>query len=288
MSDRLCFLNGEFMPLAEARIPVLDRGFIFGDGVYDVVPVYGKRLFCFDEHIARLNRSLAKLRLPEPASSAQWLARCRQLVAAEPADDQVVYIQVTRGVAPRDHVMPANPNPTVFIMSNPMVGASAAQRRDGVACVSSDDFRWARGDIKSTSLLGNVMARQLSADQGATETILFRDGYLTEASASNVWLVRDGVLVGPPQSDHVLEGIRFGLLQTLCQHTGIGFERRPIAQAELHDADELLLSSATKEVLPVTRVDGALVGHGAAQGKPGPVYARLYQAYQQAKTTMSV
>ena len=288
MTDNLCFLNGDFLPLAEARIPVLDRGFIFGDGIYEVVPVYQRRLFRFDEHLARLNRSLSKLRLPEPAARDEWLARCRQLVAARPEDDQVVYIQVTRGVAPRDHVMPAHPVPTVFMMSNPLKPASPEQRHQGVACTTARDFRWERGDIKSTSLLGNVLARQMSADHGALETIMFRDGQLTEAAASNVWIAHEGALLGPPKSDHVLEGIRVELLRELCDDCGIAYNLRPISEADVRAADEVLLSSATKEVLPVTHIDGEEVGHGALRGKPGPVYARLYEAYQRAKLTMSI
>jgi D-alanine transaminase len=288
MNDPLVFLNGEFLPLSQARIPVLDRGFIFGDGVYDVAPVYGRRLFRFDEHIARLNRSLGKLRIPQPATREQWLERCRTLVAAGSEPDQVLYIQVTRGVAPRDHVMPAHPVPTVFMMSNPMKHATAEQRHAGVACITARDFRWERGDIKSTSLLGNVLARQMSADHGATETIMFRDGHLTEAAASNVWIVHEGALLGPPKSEVVLEGIRVELLRELCEDCGIAYNLRPITEADVRAADEVLLSSATKEILPVTRIDGEPVGHGALRGKPGPVYGRLYEAYQRAKETMSI
>jgi D-alanine transaminase len=292
MSDNLCFLNGEYMPVSQAHVPVLDRGFIFGDGVYDVVPVYGQRLFRFDEHIARLNRSLAKVRITSPASFEEWLQRCRRLVAATAeatgAVDQVVYIQVTRGVAPRDHVMPQGVTPTVFMMCNPMKPATAEQRHQGVACITARDFRWERGDVKSTSLLGNVLARQISADHGALETIMFRDGFLTEAAACNVWIVHEGALLGPPKSEHVLEGIRVELLRELCAECGIAYNLRPISEADVHAADEVLLSSATKEILPVTRLDGEGVGHGAMRGKPGPVYARLYEAYQAAKTTMSV
>jgi D-alanine transaminase len=286
MTDSLCFLNGEFLPLAEARIPVLDRGFIFGDGVYEVVPVYGRRLFRFDEHLARLSRSLAKLRIPNPAAREEWLARCRELVKAGPAEDQMVYIQVTRGVAPRDHVMPAGITPTVFMMSNPMKGVPPEVRHQGVACTTARDFRWERGDIKSISLLGNVLARQMSADHGALETIMFRDGHLTEAAASNVWIVHEGALLGPPKSEHVLEGIRVELLRELCEECGVAYNLRPITEADVRAADEVLLSSATKEVLPVTKIDGEAVGHGALRGKPGPVYAKLYEAYQQAKRVM--
>lgn len=292
LPDTLCYLNGEYLPLREAKVSVLDRGFIFGDGVYEVVPVYSQRLFRFDEHLARLGRSLAKLRIAPPHTDAQWLERCRRLVAAlaeqTGAPDQLIYIEVTRGVALRDHVMPADIEPTVFMMATPMKPATAEQRHHGVACVTARDFRWERGDIKSISLLGNVLARQMSADKGAVETILFRDGYLTEASASNVWVVHEGALLGPPKSEHVLEGIRYDLLRDLCEEAGIAYNLRPIPEADVLSADELLLSSATKEVLPVTALDGQPVGHGALRGKPGPVYARLYEAYQQAKRTQSI
>jgi len=288
----LCFLNGSYTPISQAQVSVLDRGFIFGDGAYEVVPAYGRRLFRFDEHMARLGRSLSKLRIGNPFTREQWLDRIRPLVAAlaeqQGAEDQTVYIQVTRGVAPRDHVMPEGLEPTVFIMVNPMKPASAEQRHHGVACVTARDFRWERGDIKSISLLGNVLARQISADAGAVETIMFRDGFLTEASASNVWIVHEGALLGPPKSEHVLEGIRVELLHELCEEVGIAYNLRPIPEADVMSADEVMLSSATREVLPVTRIDGELVGHGALRGKPGPVYARLHEAYQRAKTLQSI
>ena len=288
LPDTLCYLNGQFGPIAEAKVSVLDRGFIFGDGVYEVVPVYGRRLFRFDEHMARLSRNLAKLRLANPHSSAEWLERCRTLVASLPAEDQLVYIQVTRGVAPRDHVMPVGITPTVFMMVSTMKPPTAEQRHHGVTCVTARDFRWERGDIKSISLLGNVLARQISADDGAVETVMFRDGHLTEASASNVWVVHEGALLGPPKGEHVLEGIRYELLRELCEEEGIAYNLRPIAEAEVFAADEILLSSATKEVLAVTTLDHQPVGHGALRGKPGPVYARLYEAYQRAKASQSV
>jgi D-alanine transaminase len=292
MNDNLCHLNGEVLPLSQARVSVLDRGFIFGDGIYEVVPVYGRRLFRFDAHMARLARSLHKTRIPSPHPPADWLALIRPLVAAlaerTGAQDQLVYIQVTRGVAARDHVMPSGVQPTVFIMVNPMKPPSAEQRHHGVACVTARDFRWEHGDIKSTSLLGNVFARQISADAGAAETLMFRDGFLTEAAASNAWIVRDGALLGVPKSEHVLEGIRFDLLRELCEECGIAYHLRPIPESDVLSADEVLLSSATKEVLPVTRIDGQAVGHGAMRGRPGPVYARLHEAYQRAKVTQSI
>jgi len=290
--DTLCYLNGEYSSLRDAKVSVLDRGFIFGDGIYEVVPAYGGKLFRFDEHLARLNRSLTKLRIENPHTREQWIERSRRLVAAliekTGATDQLVYIQITRGVAVRDHVMPTDVQPTVFMMCTPMKPASAEQRHHGVACISARDFRWERGDIKSISLLGNVLARQMSADKDATETIMFRNGFLTEAAASNVWVVHEGAVLGAPKSEHVLEGIRYELIRELCEEVGIAYNLRPIAEADVMSADELLLSSATKEVLPVTTLDGDPVGHGALRGKPGPIYARLYEAYQRAKRTQSI
>lgn len=288
LPDTLCHLNGQTLPLRDAKVSVLDRGFIFGDGIYEVVPVYGRRCFRFDEHMARLARSLAKLRIANPHGRDGWLALVRELIAAQPADDQLVYIEITRGVALRDHVMPEGITPTVFVMTSPMKPPSAEQRHQGVACTTARDFRWERGDIKSISLLGNVLARQMSADHGAIETIMFRDGWLTEASGSNVWVVHEGALLGPPKSVHVLDGIRVDLLAELCADVGIAYNLRPIAESDVRSADEIILTSATKEVLPVTRLDGEPVGHGALRGKPGPVYARLYEAYQRAKLEQSV
>jgi D-alanine transaminase len=288
LPETLCYLNGEYLPLAQAKVSVLDRGFIFGDGVYEIVPVYQRRLFRFDEHMHRMDRGLSKIRIVNPLSRAQWLERCRTLIAAQAAEDQLVYIELTRGVALRDHVMPPDITPTVFMMTSPMKPPTPEQRHAGVACVSARDFRWERGDIKSISLLGNVLARQMSADKGAVETIMFRDGFLTEGSGSNVWIVHEGALLGPPKGEHVLEGIRYELLRELCEEEGIAYNLRPVPEADVFVADEVILSSATKEVLPVTSIDGQAVGHGALRGKPGPVYARLYEAYQRAKATTSI
>ncbi|MFP8779904.1 D-amino acid aminotransferase [Hydrogenophaga sp. RWCD_12] len=284
LPDTLCFLNGDFSRVRDAKVSVLDRGFIFGDGVYEVLPAYGGRIFRFEQHMDRLDRSLAETRIPQPLTRARWLEIARQLMQslaeATGATDQLVYIQITRGVARRDHVMPEGLTPTVFVMTSEMKPPSATQRSDGVACVTADDFRWQKAHIKSTSLLGSVFARQISADAGAVETIMFRDGWLSEGASSNVWVVRDGVVSGPPKDHLVLQGIRYDLIQALCAETGTRFELRRIAREEVLAADELLLSSATKEVLPVTLLDDSPVG----TGRPGPIYQRLYAAYQGAKT----
>jgi D-alanine transaminase len=288
LPDTLCDLNGQLLPLSQATVSVMDRGFLFGDGVYEAMPVYGRRVFRFEAHLNRLTRNLAKLRIDLPLDREALSVRIHQVIAGQPSDDQMVYLQVSRGVAMRDHAMPTDIEPTVFIMSNPLKPVPADQRHHGVVCVSARDFRWERCDIKSTSLLGNVLARQVSADVQAAETILLRDGvaggpWLTEGATSNVWVVHEGALLGPLMDEHVLEGIRVSLLRDLCEDEGIAFNLRPISEADLRAADEILLSSAGKEVLAVTRLDGEAVGHGALRGKPGPVYARLYEAYQRAK-----
>jgi D-alanine transaminase len=298
-----CYLNGEFTRLPDAKISVMDRGFIFGDGVYEVVPVYAGQPFRFEQHMARLERSLAELRIAPPLSRLAWREILTKLIAsydeaAKPGgelgstlpmqaagalQDQLAYIQITRGVAMRDHVMPQDITPTVFAMTNALRQPSAEVRAKGVACVSADDFRWEKGHIKSTSLLGAVFARQISFDADATETLMFRDGYLTEAAASNVWVVKDGKVLGSPKDNLVLEGIRYGLFDDFCRDLGVEFELRRITREEVLSADELLLSSATKEVLAITSLDGQPVGHASHKGLPGPIGKRLYEAYQAAK-----
>lgn len=280
MQDSLVYLNGEFTPLSEAKISVLDRGFIFGDGVYDVTPVYARKMFRQDQHIERLTRNLAAIGIPSPHTKSAWLALIEKVIAAHPSNDQLVYIQVTRGVAPRSHAFPAQVEPTVFIMTNPLSLPDTTKVRDGVACVSMEDKRWLHCEIKSTSLLGNVLAAQFGVENGATEVIQFRDDYLTEGSASNVWIVKDGVLIAPPKDNLILEGIRYGFLQELCESKQIPFQSRKITRDEVFAADEVLLTSASKEVLAVVRIDGKTIG----TGKPGSIFHQLYQAYQEAKS----
>ncbi|SFC08355.1 D-alanine transaminase [Polaromonas sp. OV174] len=291
LPDTPCYLNGEYTALKDAKISVLDRGFIFGDGIYEVVPAYAGKLFRFEQHMARLERSLTELRIPNPLTLAEWRQVSLKLIAdyvekmgaAAANGNQLIYIQISRGVAMRDHPMLPGLSPTVFVMVNTMKLPSEQQREQGVTCVTADDFRWEKAHIKSTSLLGAVFSRQISVDAGALETIMFRGDYLSEASSSNVWVVKDGKVSGPPKDKLVLEGIRYGLIEEMCRAAGIDFELRRISRAEVLAADELMLSSATKEVLPVTLLDGQPVGNG----KPGPVYAKLYAAYQQAKQALS-
>jgi len=255
--------------------------------VYEVVPAYEGRPFRFEEHMNRLDRSLGEMRIPNPMDRKAWrelvdqlVAKYAQHVGKKPEEtNQLVYIQVTRGVAWRDHVMPPDLAPTVFAMVNRLYIYTAEERGQGVMCVTADDFRWKKAHIKSTSLAGAVLSRQMSADVGGNETIMFRDGFLSEAAASNVWVVKNGVVLGAPKDNLVLEGIRYGLLEELCRMQGIPFELRRVARDEVLSADEILLSSATKEILACTVLDGKPVGNG----KPGPIYEKLFSGYQQAK-----
>ncbi|CAE6694148.1 D-alanine aminotransferase [Paraburkholderia domus] len=288
--DPIVYLNGELVPLSEARVPVLDRGFIFGDGIYEVAPLYphagGRTAFRFRHHLARLARSLDKIGIVNPFDAAGWRELIDRVVAANEADaglradqDAIAYVQITRGVAKRGHAFPAGIQPTVFVMVTPLNLPGAAQRAQGVRCVTAEDRRWLNCDIKSVSLLGNVLMAQYAAENDAFEAIQFRDGMLTEGSSSNVWMVKDGVMYAPPRSHKILEGIRYGLIEELTGECAIRFEAREIAEAELRAADEIIVSSATKEVLPVTQLDDQPVG----DGKPGAVFAALYAAYQRAK-----
>ena len=278
----MVFLNGKFLPIEEAHVPVLDRGFIFGDGVYELVPVYSRVPFRLEEHLTRLERSLAGTRIRNPYSRAEWREIIAQLVAKQPFDDQGVYFQVTRGIAKRDHAFPQDSTPTVFIMSNPLVNPPREAVERGVEAVSAQDNRWHRCDIKSISLIGNVLLRQLSADAGAAETILFRDGLLTEAAACNVFIVRRGVIQGPPKSNLILPGITYDVVLELAQGAQLPVEIRNLSEAETRAADEIWVTSSSKEVLAIVKLDGKGVG----DGKPGPVFRRMHQLYQDFKRTV--
>lgn len=273
--DDLCYLNGSYLALADARVPVLDRGFIFGDGVYEVVPVYGRRPFRLEQHLDRLARSLAAVRIEPPHARGEWQDIITRLVAASPLPDVIVYLQVTRGVARRDFPFPKGVAPTVFAMTSALTRPSAAQREQGLRTISVPDLRWHRCDIKSTSLLGAVLARQQAADLGLDEVVQHRDGRLTEGSASNVWVVKAGAVMAPPRDHWILEGIRYGLVEQLCAKAGIGVRIAEITMDEVCQADELMLTAATREILPIVELDARPVG----DGRPGPVYRRLRQAY---------
>jgi D-alanine transaminase len=275
----MVFLNGRFLPLEQAQVSVLDRGFIFGDGVYELIPVYSRAPFRMDEHLARLERSLAAVRIRNPHSREKWREVILELIAKQPWDDQGVYLQVTRGAAKRDHAFPAGVEPTVFAMSNPLVNPPAELVEKGAAAVSAVDNRWLRCDIKSISLIGNVLLRQASADAGAAETILFRDGVLTEASASNVFVAKNGLLLSPPKSNLILPGITYDVVVEIARALSIPIEFRDVREAEVRAADEVWVTSSSKEILAVVELDGKPVG----EGRPGPLFRRAWQGYQEFK-----
>jgi D-alanine transaminase len=273
------YLNGEFLPLDQARVSVLDRGFIFGDGVYEVIPVYSRRPFRLPEHLRRLQHSLDAIRLPNPMTDADWSRLIHDLVARHAGEDQSIYLQVTRGVARRDHAFPKEAKQTVFMMSSPLATPARELVDNGVACITATDYRWLKCDVKSVSLLGNCLLRQSAADAGAAEVVLFRDGYLTEASASNVFAVRNGRLLSPPKNHLILPGITYDVVLELAAANGIPIELREIPEQEVRNADEIWVTSSTKEVLAVVTLDGRSVG----TGKPGPVFWRVHQAFQEFK-----
>ncbi len=279
------FLNGEFMPIEQARVPVLDRGFIFGDGVYEMIPVYSRVPFRLPEHLVRLRASLAAVSMADPYPEARWTELIERIVAANPWDDQSVYLQVTRGVAPRDHSFKPL-TPTVFIMAGQLSTPPRAQVENGVAAITHEDFRWLRCDIKTTSLLANCMLRTLATQAGCVETILVREGLVTEASASNVLIVRGGVVLGPPKSQLMLPGITYDVVLELLRANRLAHEVRPVHEAELREADEVWITSSSREVLAVSTLDGRAVGRGPQAGVPGPVFRRVHALYQQYKSAV--
>jgi D-alanine transaminase len=275
-----CHLNGERMPLRDARISPFDRSFLFGDGVYEVLRVYGGRLFRPESHLSRLDRSAAAIRLKNPHSHAQWTALLEDLVTANGGGDQYVYLQLSRGAEwGRNHAPLPDIAPTVFAYSSPWPQVAASTLTDGLACITAQDTRWARCDIKSVALLANVLLRQLACDAGASETILLRDGELMEGSASTVHIVKNGTLITPVNSMRILPSTTRSVVEELADGLGIARRDARISEAELRAADEIWLAAATREVQPVTRLDGQPVG----TGKPGPVWKRVYDAYQQLK-----
>ena len=273
------FLNGRFLPIEEAYVPVLDRGFIFGDGVYEVIPVYSRHAFQLREHLTRLTQSLEGLRLENPYTGDQWQALVLELIEKNSPDDQSIYLQVTRGPAPRDHAFPKHAVPTVFIMSNPLLTPPESQVKQGVSAISANDIRWDRCDIKAIALLPNVLLRQMAVDVGAVETILFRDGILTEGAASNIFAVEKNVLLAPPKDRHMLPGITYDLILELAEQLGILVNIGYFEEARIRAADELWITSSTKEILAIVSLDNQPIGNG----QPGPVFHQMYQAYQDYK-----
>ena len=280
MSDTV-YLNGSFLPLEQATVPVLDRGFIFGDGVYEVIPVYSGHPFRLDEHLDRLTNSLDEIRIRQPLDRAAWRHVARELISANHhLQDQSLYIQVTRGVAPRDQAFPpATVTPTVLVMSMPLVTPPVELVESGVSAITALDIRWQRCNIKAVSLLANVLLRQEAADHDVAETLMLRDGYLTEGSSSNVFIVKQGKLLAPPKNQYMLPGITYDVILELAERDGIPHAVEMISEERLRSADEIWLTSSTKEVLAVVSLDGKIIG----TGEPGPVFSRMYALYQEFK-----
>ncbi|MCA1937734.1 MAG: D-amino acid aminotransferase [Dechloromonas sp.] len=278
------YLNGDFLPLADAGISPLDRGFLYGDGVYEVIPVYSRRAFRIDEHLARLQATLAGIQLSNPLATDDWKAVIAKLIAAAPWDDQSIYLQVTRGADnKRDHAFPpASVPPTAFAFASPLVTTPADVRARGVAAITVPDLRWRRCDLKVISLLANVLARQQAVDQGCAEALLIRDGFMKEGAASNIFIVKDGLLIAPPKTQLMLPGITYDVILELAQQHQQPLEVREISETELRAADEVWMTSSTKEVLAITTLDGEAVGNG----KPGRVGERMWQWYQDFKNTV--
>lgn len=282
MSSQLVYLNGEYLPLKDAKVSVLDRGFIFGDGVYEVIPSYGSKALRFEHHMQRLQNSLDAVRIENPLSNPQWKAIIDKLIADTDSQDQYIYLHITRGVASRDHRFPDAVKPTVFVMSSVLNAVDPELLKTGVIAVTLDDIRWQYCNIKAIALLPNILLRQQAVDKGAVEAILIRDGNMTEGAASNVFIVTNGVIKTPPKDQKLLPGITRDLIVELAKTNGMLIEETTISEKEFLAADEIWLSSSTKEILPVTKINDQQVG----DGKPGAIWQDMFQKYQNYKETL--
>jgi D-alanine transaminase len=283
----IAYLNGEFVPVEEARISPLDRGFIFGDGIYEVIPIYDGRALRMREHLLRMQRSMDFLELRNPYPFDHWEEIISELVSKNGGGDVSIYIQVTRGVAKRDFSPPQGLAPTVFMMANKLPTPSRELYENGISCISLDDFRWGRCHVKSTSLLGAVLLKHEANQHHVDDCVLFRDGYLTESSSSNVCAIREGVILCPPKDNLILPGITYDLMIELARRAGIPLEMRRVSRREVGIADELWLTSSTKEVIAITRLDGRPVGNGEHAGKPGPLFWKMFALFQDYKRSLS-
>lgn len=278
ISQQLVYLNGEYLPMAEAQISTQDRGFLFGDGVYEVIPVYQRKLFAWDEHLQRLKNSLASVSIANPLSDQEWFELLTTLIAKHPWDDQFVYLQVTRGIQmQRDHLPADCLTPTIYAYTNPLKPLDEKILTQGIKVVTLEDIRWLRCDVKAITLLPNVLLKLAAKHQGADDAILIgRDGLVTEGSASNVMIVKDGELLTPPNSFKLLPGVTRVIIERVAADNGLVFKARDLTLQDLQNADEIWLTSSTKEALPVTQLDGKPVGTGL----PGPVWQKMRADYQ--------
>lgn len=277
------YLNGTFLPLEDASVPVMDRGFLFGDGVYEVIPVYGGKLFRLAHHLQRLRNSLQAIRIDNPLTDSGWETMLTELVSRNVTPDQAVYLQVTRGVAAkRDHAFPADIRPTLFAMSTPMATSADIDSIAGATAITLPDIRWKLCNIKAITLLPNVMLRQQALDAGAVEAILIKDGYAIEGAASNIFIVKNGLLITPPNGPALLPGITRDLIIELAARHAIPFREADITEAELFAADEIWLTSSTREMSPVTLLDDTII----SAGKPGPLWKHMISLYQDYKAAL--
>jgi len=273
------FLNGEYLPLEECRVSVLDRGFIYGDGVYELIPVYKNNAFYLPQHLERLQSSMGEIQVQSPYDKFEWQTIIDTLIQQSEADDLAIYIQVTRGVAPRDHVFPKVVQATVFAMANSLPVIPSEYLENGVELISSNDIRWQRCDIKAISLLANILAKQEAAEASAIEAIMIRDGHALEGSASNLFLVREDIVYTHPKDNLILPGITRDFVIELLDELGIECKQQRIPKDWLYSSDELWITSSTKEVLAATKIDKKIV----ADGKPGEIWRKTFNLYQQRK-----
>lgn len=275
------YLNGRYAPLDTLTISPMDRGFLFGDGVYEMIPVYNRRAFRLDEHLDRLDANLAAIGIANPHSRKEWHKIIAELVDEEVFEDQQIYLQVTRGPAwPRNHAFPAQATPSVFLFADELPAPAREQVENGVSAITIPDLRWQRCNIKAISLLANVLAKQAAVEAGVAEAVLIRDGGLSEGAASNIFIVKDGILRAPPPSTQMLTGITYDVVIELAQANGIAVQLEAVSETELRAADEVWLTSSSKEVLAIVELDGQAIG----TGRPGPLFARMFQYYQDFKT----
>ena len=277
------YLNGVFLPLDEAQVSVMDRGFLFGDGVYEVIPVYGGRLFRLAHHIQRLQNSLDAVRIGNPMSANEWSEMLDELVARNAGSDQAVYLQVTRGAAPkRDHAFPADIRPTVFAMSTPAATPRDIAAEQGVKAVTLPDIRWQHCNIKAITLLPNVLLRQQAIEADTAEAILIKSGYAIEGAASNIFIVSNGLLITPPNGPALLPGITRDLIIELAAENAIPYREADIPAADLFGAEEIWLTSSTREISPVIQLDDITI----SGGRPGPLWRRMTELYQDYKAAV--
>jgi len=283
MYDPLVYLNGDYLPISQARVSVLDRGFLFGDGVYEVIPAYGHHMLRLDEHLGRLQNSLDGIRLHNPLSEQQWREILQHLLDDSTSEDQYVYLHISRGVTDkRNHLFPEKAMPTVFVMVSPLLPLAKEHLASGVAAITLDDIRWHACHIKATALLANTLLRQQADDEGAAEAILIRNGYATEGAASNLFIVQAGILKTPPVSPLLLPGITRDLVLELAQLNGIAIEQCDVSEQDLRTADEIWLTSSTREIMPVVQLNGEPV----ANGRAGPIWSKMIDIYQAYKARL--